>query len=101
MRWAIRPERTGLAKGPCIASVGLHFAASLGVHRCKVRVRHNHFVTELLQALRHPLAFRRGLDQDAGPVSLPEPFRKARSVRPHPPLDELPHFGPDADYLLD
>ena len=34
--------------------------------------------------------FRRGLDEDAGLVALPEPLRKAASVRPDPPLHELP-----------
>lgn len=74
-------ELAGLAKGPRIASVGFHLAASLGVHGRKVRVGHNHFVPELLQASGHPFAFGRRLDQDAGLVTFPEPVVPQNVIR--------------------
>jgi len=38
---------------------------------------------------RHPLADRRGLDQDLGRGPLPEVLHQPLPLRPHPPLHQL------------
>src|SRR5262245_24573103 len=65
VRGAVGPQPTGLGQGTGIAAIGLHLAGAGGVHGGEVRVGHDDVVAQSLQAAGHPLALRRGLEEDA------------------------------------
>ena len=59
------PQPRGFGQGPGIAAIGLHLTRAGGVHGGEVRVGHDDVVAQSLQAPGHPLALRRGLEEDA------------------------------------
>src|SRR4029434_5650969 len=70
---------------------------SVRVHRCVIGISHDHFMTELLQAPRHPLTLGRSLDQDASPRLLPEDVGEPAPIRRDPTFDQLAIVGQGAD----
>ena len=64
MSRAVSSEPTRFAESPGVALVSLDSATAGGVHRSKVRVSDDDFVSEFFQRASDPLALRAGFDQD-------------------------------------
>src|SRR5262249_50785739 len=84
-------------QGTGIAAIGLDLASAGGVHGGEVRVGHDDVVAQSLQAPGHPLALRRGLEEDAGGRSLPQHLGEAAWIGADPPFNQLASLGHDAD----
>jgi hypothetical protein len=74
---SIRSLLTGLSQHSDVASVGFDPSAPVAVHRAVVGFGDDHFVAQLLEMLRHPLALGRGLDEDAHPRPTPKYGRQS------------------------
>jgi hypothetical protein len=57
-------------------------------------------VAQGLQTLRHPLALRRGFDEDASGRPLPQHLGEPLPTRPDPLLHQFPLGGEDAELAL-
>jgi hypothetical protein len=76
---------------------GLHLPMPRGVHQGKVRVRHDHLVTQSFQASGHPFTFRRGLDQNPSLRPGPPAPPPATTAPCGSPLDQLATLGHHTD----
>jgi len=96
----IRLEPEGVGQSARIAPVGLHPRAPGGVHRRVIGIGDDHGVAQRLEVAGHPLALRRGLEQEprGGPRS--EHCGEALGGGADPPFDHLALLGQDAELAL-
>src|SRR5689334_2006825 len=100
IRRSIRAEATRLHERPCIAAIGLRPPRASGVHRRKVRIRHDHIVPELLEMPRDPLTLRARLDEHARRRAIPENRTEPLPARHDATLFHRSIIPPDAQLTL-
>ena len=96
---AVGPQPTGLGQRPGVAAIRLDLATAGRVHRGEVRVGDDHLVPQLFQTPRHPLALRRGLDENAGPGAVAQNLGEPLGRGADAPLDDLALRAQDADLM--
>src|SRR3546814_10481904 len=81
---------------PGVPPIGLDLPGPRGVHRREVRVGHHDLVAQPLQTPGHPLAFRRGLEQDPGPRPRTQHFGEPLRLGADATLAQLAPLAEDA-----
>src|SRR2546426_4187082 len=97
MRRPVGPQSAGFGKGLRIATVRLHPAMYLTIHRRVVRVGDDDLMTQVFQTPCHPLALGSRLDQDARSGVRLEHGGEPFALGPDAPLDEFAVLLQDAD----
>src|SRR5207245_8578251 len=83
-----------------IAPIRLGAPGARGIHRCVIRIGHQHLVAERLQVSRDPLALRTRLEQDLRPRAIPQHRGEALATRDDPALGDGPVRVADAELAL-
>src|SRR2546427_395516 len=97
VRWPVGPQSAGLGQGPGIATVRLHPAMPLPIHRRVVRIGDDDLMAQLFETPCNPLALGPRLDQDAGSGMRLEHGGKAIALGADAPLDDFTVLLQDAD----
>src|SRR2546427_2561859 len=100
VRQVVRAQPTGMGQGLGITAIRLDAPTALGIHRRVVGVSHNDLVPSCLQALGHPFAFGRGLDQDADLRPHGKNRGEPLSLRLNTLMQDLTGFGEGANLAV-
>src|SRR2546425_8221141 len=100
VRRVVRAQPTGMGQGLGITAIRLDAPTALGIHRRVVGVSHDDLVPSCLQALGHPFAFGRGLDQDADLRPHGKNRGEPLSLRLNTLMQDLTGFGEGANLAV-
>jgi len=84
MRDPVSAESTRFGKSARIPLVSLHAARARRIHRRVVRIGNDHFVAQILEMPRDPLAFRTRFKKDPSSWSIAEHRGEALATRQDP-----------------